>query len=399
MIDVTKIRKDFPIFKKRKIIYLDNAASTQKPIQVIKAIVDFYENHYANIHRGLHTLSQEASEIYEESKKVVAKFINARSWREIIYVRNTTEAINLLANTLPLKKGDKVVTTIMEHHSNFLPWLRLKKLKKIQLEVVDINEEQELDMNDLEKKAKDAKVIAVTWVSNVLGNINDLKEIRKIADENGSILVVDGAQGVPHLLTDVRKMRADFLAFPSHKMLGPSGIGVLYGKEELLEELDVFLVGGGMIKDVHLDDFTPADLPWKFEAGTPFIEGAVGLKAAIEYLTSVGIENIEKHERELIKLLVNGLEEMDIEYYGTKDIKKRSSLVSFNIKGIHAHDVAEYLNYKNIAVRSGLHCAHPLHKRLNIPASVRASIYLYNSESDIIALLNALKELIKELGV
>ena len=399
MIDVAKIREDFPIFKRRKIIYLDNAASTQKPIQVIKAIVDFYENHYANIHRGLHTLSQEASEIYEESKKVVAKFINARSWREIIYVRNTTEAINLLANTLPLKKGDKVVTTIMEHHSNFLPWLRLKKLKKIQLEVVDINEEQELDMNDLEKKAKDAKVIAVTWVSNVLGNINDLKEIRRIADENGSILVVDGAQGVPHLLTDVRKMGADFLAFSSHKMLGPSGIGVLYGKEELLEELDVFLVGGGMIKDVYLEDFTPAELPWKFEAGTPFIEGAVGLKAAIEYLTSVGIENIEKHERELIKLLVNGLEEMDIEYYGTKDIKKRSSLVSFNIKGIHAHDVAEYLNYKNIAVRSGLHCAHPLHKRLNIPASVRASIYLYNSESDIIALLDALKELIKELSV
>ncbi|HIP66731.1 MAG TPA: cysteine desulfurase [Candidatus Nanopusillus sp.] len=399
MMDVAKIKEDFPIFKKRKIIYLDNAASTQKPIQVINEIVDFYENHYSNIHRGLHILSQEASEIYEESKKIVANFINAYSWREIIYVRNTTEAINLIANTLPLNKGDKVVTTIMEHHSNFLPWLRLKKLKKIQLEIVDINEEQELDMNDLEKKAKDAKVIAVTFVSNVLGNMNDLKEIRRIADENASILIVDGAQGVPHLLTNVKRMKVDFLAFSAHKMLGPSGIGILYGKEELLEELDVFLVGGGMIKDVRMDEFVPAELPWKFEAGTPFIEGAVGLKAAIEYLTTVGMENIEKHERELIKLLVDGLEEQNIEYYGSRNIKKRSSLVSFNIKGIHAHDVAEYLNYKHIAVRSGLHCAHPLHRRLNIPASVRASVYLYNNEEDIIALLDALKRLIKELNI
>ncbi|MCD6482822.1 MAG: cysteine desulfurase [Candidatus Aenigmarchaeota archaeon] len=397
MMDVEKIRKDFP-FLKRGIIYFDNAASSQKPIQVIDAIKEFYENHYANIHRGIHTLSEEASEMYEESKKVVAKFINANSWREIVYTRNTTESLNIISQMVKLKKGDKVVTTIMEHHSNFLPWLRLKHQKGIKLEIVNLDENQELDMNDFEKKAKDAKVISVGHMSNVLGYISNIKEIRKIADENDSLLVVDGAQSVPHIPVDVKKLGIDFLAFSSHKMLGPSGIGVLYAKEEHLREAEPFLLGGGMISDVFIDSFEEAEIPWKFEAGTPFIEGAIGLRAAVEYLTSIGMDEVEKREKELIRIMIDGLEELGIEYYGPKDLKKRGGLVSFNIKDLNAHDVAEFLNEKKIAVRSGLHCAHPLHRALGINGSVRASLYIYNTKGEVQKFLEALKELIKLVG-
>lgn len=380
---------------KRGIIYFDNAASAQKPIQVINAIKEFYENHYANIHRGIHKLSEEASEMYEKSKYVVAKFINANSWREIVYTRNATESLNIISNMIKVKAGDKIVTTIMEHHSNFLPWLRLKQQKRICLEIVDLNKNQELDMNDFEKKAKDAKVIAVSHISNVLGCINDIEEIKKIADENASLLVVDGAQSVPHIPINVKKLGIDFLAFSSHKMLGPSGLGVLYAKEEYLDEAEPFLLGGGMINDVFVDGFEEAKVPWKFEAGTPFIEGTIGLKTAINYLSSIGMDKIEKHERKLIKLIIDGLEELGIEYYGPRGTEKRSGLVSFNIDNLNAHDVAEFLNEKNIAVRSGLHCAHPLHRKLGINGSVRASLYLYNTKEEVQKFLEVLRELIK----
>ncbi len=350
------LRADFPILK-RPLIYFDNAATSQKPKQVIRATTDFYENSNANIHRGIHDLAEEATEQYETARKKVAKFVNAKSEKEIIFVRNTTEAINLLAFTL---KPKEVTTTIMEHHSNYLPWQRIAKLK-----VVNTDKDLKGDF------------IAVAHASNVLGTINQIPK--------GKIVVVDGAQAVPHFKIDVQKLGCDFYAFSGHKMFGPTGIGVLWGKQELLEKMPPFLVGGGMIS---------GELPEKFEAGTPDIAGAIGLGAAVDYLEKIGWEKIEKQEKILTEKMLKNLKLLKkLKLYGPE--KNRVPVFSFSIDGIHPHDAAQFLNDKyGIAVRAGQHCARPLHQHLGVPATLRASLAFYNTEGEIDIFLEALKDLI-----
>ncbi len=391
MIDIKKIREDFPILKRKvnnkPLIYFDNTATTQRPIQVINAIKEFYENYNANIHRGVHTLSQEASEAYEEAHEKVANFINAETWREIIFVRNTTEAINLVAYSWGfenLKEGDEIVTTIMEHHSNFLPWLMLSKRKNLKLKIVDINDDGTLNMEDLENKiTKKTKLVAITHISNVLGTINPIKDIVKLAHDNNALIVVDGAQSVPHLPVDVKDLDCDFLVFSGHKMLGPTGIGALYAKEELLNEMNPFLFGGDMIKDVWIDRAEWNDLPWKFEAGTSNIAGGIGFGAAIDYLNRIGMKNVREHELELVKYALKKMTEVEnIEIYGPP-AEKRGGVISFNIKGLDMHDVAMFLDQEGIAVRSGGHCAHPLMRRLKLKGTVRASFYIYNTKEEV----------------
>ncbi len=385
--DVERIREDFPILKRKinghPLIYFDNTATTQKPVQVINAIKEFYEKYNANIHRGVHTLSQEASELYEKAHEKVADFINA-DWREVIFVRNTTEAINLVANVLDLKDGE-VVVSMMEHHSNLVPW------QDKNLEVVNIKGDGTLDMEDLKEKiTKKTKLVAITHVSNVLGTINPVEEIGKMAHEVGALFLVDGAQSVPHMPIDVKKMNCDFLAFSGHKMLGPAGIGVLYGKKDLLEELPPFLKGGDMISHVWVDRATWNELPWKYEAGTPNIAGGVGLGAAVDYLKTVGMENVRRHEEELVGYALDGLSSLGVEIYGPEE---RGGLISFNLEGVHPHDVAYFLDKKGIAVRSGHHCAQPLMRCLGIKGTVRASFYIYNTKWEIDKFLDALKEI------
>ncbi|MGQ4832340.1 MAG: aminotransferase class V-fold PLP-dependent enzyme [Candidatus Asgardarchaeia archaeon] len=401
MIDVQRIREDFPILKRqingKPLIYFDNTATTQKPIQVINAIREFYEGYNANIHRGVHTLSQEASEAYEAAHEKVAKFINARSWKEIIFVRNTTEAINLVAYSWGyenLKEGDEIVTTIMEHHSNFLPWLMLSKRKKLKLKVVDINQDGTLNFDDLEEKITNkTKLVAITHVSNVLGTINPVKDIIKIAHDNNALVLLDGAQSVPHLPVDVRDLDCDFLVFSGHKMLGPTGIGALYGKEEILESMNPFLFGGDMIKDVWIDRAEWNELPWKFEAGTSNIAGGIGFGTAIDYLTKIGMSNVREHELDIVKYTLKGLEELDnIKIYGPP-AEKRGGVISFNINGMDMHDVAMLLDQEGIAVRSGGHCAHPLMRRLKINGTVRASFYIYNTRDEVDYFIKVLSQI------
>ncbi|MCS7123697.1 MAG: cysteine desulfurase [Candidatus Aenigmarchaeota archaeon] len=397
----SKIKKDFPILKRKingkRLIYLDNAATTQKPIQVIKAIEDFYKKHNANILRSIHTLGEEATEMFEDSRKKIAKFINAKK-EEIIFVKNTTEAINLVAYSYGRKiKDGNIVTTIMEHHSNFVPWQYLCKTKNLEFRVVDINEEYFLNNDELNSKIdRNTKVVAFTNASNVLGTINDVKEICKTAHENNAIAVVDAAQSVPHLKIDVKDIDCDFLAFSAHKMLGPTGVGILYGKREILEEMEPFLMGGEMIKEVSINETKWNDLPHKFEAGTPNIADVIGFGKAIEYLEKIGMKKIRKHDKKLTKYALEKLNNDKIIIYGPKDVEKRVGLVSFNIKNVHSHDVADMLDKKfGIAVRSGHACAMPLMSRLKISSIVRASFYIYNDEKDIDALKKALEKIIK----
>ena len=369
------MRQDFPILK-RPIIYFDNAATSQKPQQVIKAISDYYENSNANVHRGIHALSEEATEKYEEARKKVAKFINAKSEKEIIFVRNTTEALNLLAFTL---KPSKVTTTIMEHHSNYLPWKRLAEQQKIKFEVLDINKDFELSSKNYEL-CKD-ELLTITHASNVLGTINPIHNSSFIIHNSG-LVVVDGAQAVPHFKVDVQKLGCDFYVFSAHKMFGPMGVGVLWGKQELLEKMEPFMIGGGMIT---------MELPDKFEAGTPSVADAVGLGAAIDYLESIDID-----EKKISQKMLDGLLEIpEVTLFGPKNIENRVPAFSFTIQGIHPHDAAQFLNDKyGIAVRAGQHCAGPLHERLGVPATIRASLALYNTEEEIDIFTKALKDLI-----
>lgn len=407
MLNVEEIRKDFPIFNReingKRLIYFDNAASSQKPIQVVNKIKEVYENFYANIHRGVHTLSQEASEMYENSHKDVARFIKAKDWREIIFTRNTTESINLVAYSYGLnnlKKEDKIILTIMEHHSNIVPWQFVSKKTGAKIEYVYINNNYELVLEDFEKKINDkTKVVAITHMSNVLGTINPIKEIIDIAHEKGAIVLIDGAQSVPHMEIDVKKYDIDFLAFSSHKMLGPSGIGILYGKIELLEKMEPFLFGGDMIKDVDLYDSSWNDLPWKFEAGTPNIVDGIAFSEAIKYLEKIGMKNIEKYERKLINYFLNKLNELkEIKLVGPEEDKNRGAVFSLVFDKYHPHEIAKILDKNGIAVRSGYHCAHPLMKYLKLfekGGTVRASLYLYNTIEEIEIFFDVLKKLIK----
>lgn len=390
------IQKDFPILKRKihgkRLVYVDNAATTQKPQCVIDAISQFYTMHNANIHRGIHTLGEEATLLYEEAHKKTAAFIHAASWREIIFTKNTTEALNLLAYTLPQlwKKRDEIIITEQEHHSNYVPWQQAAKRHELILKIAPLTNGT-VDIKTIGRMlTKKTKLASVAHISNVLGGITDIKALAKIVHANKTLLCIDGAQSVPHMPIDVQGLDCDFLCFSSHKMLGPFGIGVLYGKKALLEKMPIFLTGGGMIGDIGEEETTWNELPWKFEAGTPDIAGAAGFSAALDYLQQLGMENVWKHDQELVAYALKRLkEENDVVIYGAE---KRGAVISFNIRGIHAHDVAAILNEEGIACRAGHHCAQPLFKRLQTPAAVRISFSVYNTKEDIDICIAALQK-------
>ena len=404
MIDVDRIRADFPILSRkvngREIIYLDNAATTHKPKQVIEAIVKFYSEYNANVHRGFHTLSQEASEAYEAAHEAVAKFINARSWDEIIHTLNTTESINIVAFTWGLKnlrEGDEILLTVMDHHSNMLPWRKVAALTGASIKYIDITNDGILRYDQLEQLITPrTKVVSFSMMSNVLGTLNDVKKISKAAHSVGAIVVGDGAQWVPHVPTNVRDLGLDFLAFSAHKMLGPTGVGILWGRRDILEDLEPFKSGGSTIKDVTLENVIWEDLPWRFEAGTPNIAGMIGFAEAIKYLERIGMDNVREHEEELVDYALKRLQELkEVTVVGPKNPELRGGVVSFNVEGLHYHTVGKALDIFGIAVRTGGHCAHPLHYRLGIKGTVRASFYIYNLKRDVDALIEALEQIIK----
>lgn len=399
LLDIEKIRKDFPILKRKihgkPLAYLDNAATSQKPIQVINAVKDFYEKHNANIHRSIHTLGEEATAAYEDAHKKISNFINA-DFEEAIFTKNVTEALNLLAYSLGnnIKENDEIVITQMEHHSNFVPWQQLAKRKKAKLKFIEIDENGLLKEDSInENITKKTKIVSLVHASNMLGTINDVEKISKIAHENNALCIVDAAQSVPHMKVDVKKLGVDFLAFTGHKMLGPTGIGVLYGKKELLEKMDPFLFGGEMIKEVNFEDTKFNDLPWKFEAGTANIAQGIGLGAAVDYLKNIGMDNVERTDKELTKYAMEKLSEIkEVEIYGPQE---RLSLVAFNVKGVHAHDTAQILDSEGVAIRAGHHCTMPLHSVLGVVASARASFCLYNTKEEIDRLVDGVNKVIK----
>ena len=392
---INSYKKDFPILEKNNIVYLDSAATTQKPIQVINAINDFYKNSNANPHRGAYKLSIDATNVYDEARKKVAKFINAKSEKQIIFTRNATESLNLIAYCYGLeniKKEDKIVLSIMEHHSNLVPWQYISKKTGAKLEYLYINELGELTDEEIDKKiVRGTKIVGITHVSNVLGTINPIEKIIKKAHSIGAIVIVDASQSVPHMKIDVQKLDADFLVFSGHKMLAPLGIGVLYGKEELLNNMKPFLYGGDMIEYVYEQDATFAELPAKFEAGTQNVEGAVGLSSAIDYLENIGMDNVEKIERELTKYALEELQKLAfVTVYGTNNLEKHSGVISFNVNGVHPHDVASVLDSENVCIRSGNHCAQPLLRYMGLDSTCRASFYIYNTKEDVGKLIDAL---------
>lgn len=392
---INSYKKDFPILEKNNIVYLDSAATTQKPIQVINAIDRFYKNSNANPHRGAYRLSIDATNVYDNARKKVAKYINAKSEKQIIFTRNATESLNLIAYCYGLeniKKENKIVLSIMEHHSNLVPWQYVSKKTGAKLEYMYINELGELTDEEIDKKiVTGTKIVGITHVSNVLGTINPIEKIIKKAHSMGAIVIVDSSQSVPHMQIDVQKLDADFLVFSGHKMLAPLGIGVLYGKEELLNNMKPFLFGGDMIEYVYEQDATFADLPAKFEAGTQNVEGAVGLASAIDYLENIGMDNVEKMERKLTKYALDELQKLAfVTVYGTNNLEKHGGVISFNVNGVHPHDVASVLDSENICIRSGNHCAQPLLRYMGLDSTCRASFYIYNTKEDIDKLIDAL---------
>ncbi|MBL7056177.1 cysteine desulfurase [Candidatus Woesearchaeota archaeon] len=398
VLNVNKIRTDFPILQKKingkNLVYLDNAATAQKPSQVIKAITDFYENYNANIHRSIHQLGEDSTRLYEEAHKKTSDFINA-GFEELIFTKSTTESLNLLAYSLANKinKGDEIVVTEMEHHSNFVPWQQLAKRNKATFKVIKVDKDGLLDEESIKQNiTSKTKIVSLTHISNVLGTINDISKITKIAHESDALCVVDAAQSVPHMEVDVKRLGCDFLAFSGHKMLGPTGIGALYGKKEHLESMDPFLYGGEMIKDVTINDSQWNDLPWKFEAGTGNIAQAIGLGAAIDYLKKVGMENIMQHSTDITNYAYEKISLInDVKIYGPKP-KNRANLISFNVKGVHAHDTSAILDGEGVAVRAGHHCAMPLSKVLGVDATARASFYLYNTKEEVDTLVSAIEK-------
>lgn len=393
-------KKDFPIFENKQISYLDSGATTQKPIQVIDSINNFYKEYNANPHRGAYSLSIEATEVYENTRKKVANFINARYAEEIIFSKNASESLNLIAYSYgldKLNKDDEVVISIMEHHSNLVPWQYVTKKTNSILKYMYINENYELTKEEIEEKITDkTKVVGITHVSNAIGTINNVKEIIKYAHKKGAIVIVDASQSIPHMKIDVQELDADFLVFSGHKMFAPLGIGVLYGKRELLNNMNPFLMGGDMIEYVYEQNTTFAPLPNKFEAGTQNVEGVIGLGAAIEYIEHIGYDKISKMEEELMNYAIENLKKLDfIKLYMTPNRKNHSAVISFNIKGIHPHDVASILDTEGVCIRSGNHCAQPLMRFLNIDSTCRISFCIYNTKEDIDRLILALKKAYK----
>ena len=405
MLDVNTIRKEFPIFQRETkpgtpLVYLDSTATSQKPLTVIEAMDSYYRRSNANIHRGVHTLAEEATSLYEEARVKIARFINAPSAHQIIYTRNTTESINLVAYSWAranLKAGDLVVLTEMEHHSNLVPWQILQSERGIELEFIPVTEDGLLDLEIYKALlGRGPKLISFTHMSNVLGTINPAAEIIRLAHEAGAVTLVDAAQSVPHLKVDVQALDADFLAFSAHKMCGPTGIGVLYGRMQLLESMPPFLGGGDMIKEVKLRSYRPNALPYKFEAGTPAIAEAVGFGAAVDYLTSLGMDAIAAHEHELTEYALERLEEVPgVRVFGP-GAQNKGGVAAFTLEGVHPHDVAQILDQDGIAVRAGHHCAQPLHEKFGLPATSRASFYLYNTKEEVDLLVNGIYK-VKEL--
>ncbi|MBC1391195.1 cysteine desulfurase [Listeria welshimeri] len=400
MIDIQKIRADFPILdqeiNEKPLAYLDNAATSQKPKQVIEALTHYYEFDNANVHRGVHTLAARATDAYESARVKVAKFIHAREVAEIIFTRGTTSAINLVVDSYAeanIEAGDEIVISYLEHHSNLIPWQQLAKRKGAVLKYIELEEDGTISVEQAKKKiGEKTKIVALAHVSNVLGTITPIKEIAAIAHKFGAVILVDGAQAVPHMEVNVVDLDADFYAFSGHKMMAPTGIGALYGKRELLDAMEPTEFGGEMIDFVELYDSTWKELPWKFEAGTPIIGGAIALGAAIDYLAEVGLANIHAHEQELVGYAIEEMSKIEgITIYGPKDASKRCGLVTFNLEGAHPHDIATILDEDGIAIRAGHHCAQPLMKWLDVSSTARASFYIYNTKEEIDALIDGLK--------
>ncbi|ASJ04136.1 aminotransferase class V-fold PLP-dependent enzyme [Thermococcus barossii] len=391
------VRKDIPLTG--EVIYFDNTATSLTPKPVIEAMDEYYLRYRANVHRGVHRLSQMATHKYEESRKVVAEFINAK-FEEVVFTKNTSESLNLVALGLEhiFKPGDKIVTTPYEHHSDLLPWQRLAKKLGLRLEFIEGDNEGNLDLSDAERKIRGAKLVAVQHVSNALGVIHEVEELGKMAKEEGAIFVVDAAQSAGHMGVDVKRLHADFLGFSGHKgPMGPTGIGVLYINEEFFEVFEPPLIGGGTIEDVDLDGYKLTEPPERFEAGTPNIGGAIGLAAGIRYIERIGLDKIERQERKLVKRITEGLDELGIPWYGPRNLKKHAGVVSFNVPGLHPHDVAAILDENNIMVRSGHHCALPVMKKLGINGTVRASFHVYNSVEEVETFLGVMEGLVKSL--
>ncbi|EAC5222322.1 cysteine desulfurase [Listeria monocytogenes] len=400
MINIQKIRADFPILaqeiNEKPLAYLDNAATSQKPKQVIEALTHYYEFDNANVHRGVHTLAARATDAYESARGKVAKFIHAREVAEIIFTRGTTSAINLVVDSYAeanIEAGDEIVISYLEHHSNLIPWQQLAKRKGAILKYIELEEDGTISVEQAKKTiGEKTKIVALAHVSNVLGTITPIKEIAAIAHQFGAVILVDGAQAVPHMEVDVVDLDADFYAFSGHKMMAPTGIGALYGKRELLDAMEPTEFGGEMIDFVELCDSTWKELPWKFEAGTPIIGGAIALGAAIDYLAEVGLANIHAHEQVLASYAIEEMSKIEgITIYGPKDASKRCGLVTFNLEGAHPHDIATILDEDGIAIRAGHHCAQPLMKWLDVSSTARASFYIYNTKEEIDALIDGLK--------
>lgn len=400
MIDIQKIRADFPILdqeiNEKPLAYLDNAATSQKPKQVIEALTHYYEFDNANVHRGVHTLAARATDAYESARVKVAKFIHAREVAEIIFTRGTTSAINLVVDSYAeanIEAGDEIVISYLEHHSNLIPWQQLAKSKGAVLKYIELEEDGTISVEQAQKTISEkTKIVALAHVSNVLGTITPIREIAAIAHKFGAVILVDGAQAVPHMEVNVVDLDADFYAFSGHKMMAPTGIGALYGKRELLDAMEPTEFGGEMIDFVELYDSTWKELPWKFEAGTPIIGGAIALGAAIDYLAEVGLANIHTHEQALASYAIEEMSKIEgITIYGPKDASKRCGLVTFNLEGAHPHDIATILDEDGIAIRAGHHCAQPLMKWLDVSSTARASFYIYNTKEEIDALIDGLK--------
>jgi cysteine desulfurase/selenocysteine lyase len=396
--DVERVKKDFPILDRPDLVYLDSAASSQKPRAVLDAMQHYYETTHANVHRGVYAIAEEATRLYEEARTKTARFIGAPSSREVLFTKNVTEGLNLVAQSwgrANLRAGDAVLLTEIEHHANLVPWLMLKEQIGFELRFIPLGDDGQLDLSDLPRLVDGVKLVGFTAMSNVLGTLTPVRRIADVAHDAGAVVVVDAAQYVPHLATDVQALGADFVGFTGHKMLGPTGIGVLWGREVLLDAMPPFLGGGEMIRDVRLDGFTPNELPWKFEAGTPPIAEAIGLGAAIDYLNALGMFAVRAHEVELTAYAMRSLTERfgdDLTIYGPSEPASRGGVVSFSFRGIHPHDISQVLDQSGVCVRAGHHCAKPLMRKLGVGATARASFYVYNDEADVDALGDALEK-------